>query len=62
MAGRGAAAHGGAAGRRGAGQDGTPTGRFAQDATFPFALQDPQCIASNDPEYLSGSSNKGNPM
>ena len=38
-AGRGGAAHGRAAGRSGAGQGGTPTGRFAQEAIDPFAFQ-----------------------
>ena len=39
QAGRGGAAHGGAAGRGGDGQDGTPTGRFAQNTTDPPTLQ-----------------------
>ena len=38
-AGRGEAPHGGATGRSGARQDGTPTGRFAQDTTDPLAPQ-----------------------
>ena len=56
---RGGASHGGAAGRGGAGQDGTPTGRFAQETTAPLALQG---IGNNCPECLSGSKNKRNPM
>ena len=39
QAGRGGAAHGEAAGRSGAGQDGTPTGRSAQETTVSLALQ-----------------------
>ena len=38
-AGRVGAAHGGAAGRGGAGQDGTPLGRSGPESTFPLALQ-----------------------
>ena len=38
-AGRGAAAHGEAAGQGGAGQDGTPTDRFAQETTVPAAYR-----------------------
>ena len=53
------AAQSGAAGRSGTGQDRTPTGRFAQDTTDPFA---PQGIVDNCPQRLLGSTNKGNPM
>ena len=38
-AGGGRAAHSGAAGQGGVGQDGTPTGRFDQETTDPVALQ-----------------------
>ena len=41
------AAHGGAAERGGAGQDGTPTGRFAQETTDALA---PQTIEDNRAE------------
>ena len=58
-AGRGGAAPGGATGLGWAGQDGTPTGRFAQEATVPVALQG---IENNCPECLFGSTNKRNPM
>ena len=58
-AGRGRAAHGGAAGAGGAGQDGTPTGRVAQETTDPLA---PQGIGDNRPECFFGSMNNRNPM
>ena len=59
QAGRGGAAHGGAAMRDGAGQDGTSTGRFAQETTDPLALKG---IEDNCPERLFASTNKQNPM
>ena len=43
-AGRGGAAHGGAAERSEAGQDGTPTGWFAQETTVPLAPHSFQVI------------------
>ena len=55
----GGAAHGGAAGRGRARQDGTPTGRFAQEAAALLALQG---IVDNRLERRFGSTNKGNPM
>ena len=58
-AGRGSAAHGGAAGWGGAGQNGTPTVRFAQETTVPLT---PQTIEENLPGRASGSTNKENPM
>ena len=58
-AGRVGAAHGGAAGRGGAGCDGTSTGRPAQETTDPRAFQE---IKDNSPEQLFASMNKGNPM
>ena len=53
------AAHGGAAGRGGAGQNRTPTGRVAQKPAVPLALQG---IVDNCPERFFASANKGNPM
>ena len=58
-AGWGRAANGRVAGQGGAGQDGTPTGRFAQETTDPLA---PQSIEDNCPERLFGSTNNRNPM
>ena len=58
-AGGGGAAHGEAAGPGGAGQDGMPAGRFAQETTDPLAYQG---IEDNCPERLFGSTNKRNPM
>ena len=55
---RGKAAHGGAAGRDGAGQDGTPTGWFAQKITSPLAPQGFDGIEDNCPERLFGNTNK----
>ena len=55
LAGRVGAAHGGAAGRGPAGQDGAPTDRFAQETT-------PQGVARNCPERLFRRTNKRNPM
>ena len=55
--GRGSARRGGKADR--AGQDGTPTGRFAQDKTDPLAAQS---IEENCPERFFGSTNKRIPM
>ena len=48
QAGRGGAAHGGAAGPGRAGQDGTPTGRFAQETTVPLARQCIEDTCLND--------------
>ena len=56
--GSGGAAHRGAAGRCGAGWDGTPTGRSTQDTTAPPA---PQGTEDNCLERLFGSTNKRNP-
>ena len=53
------AAHGGAAGRGGSGQDGTPTDRFAQETTVPRTLQG---IEQTCPERLFRSTNKRNPI
>ena len=48
------------AGRRGgAGQDGTPTKRFAQETSVPRTLRG---IENTSPERLSRRTNKGNPM
>ena len=58
-AGRDRAAHGETAGRGGVGQDGTPTGRFAQETNAPLTIQ---TIEENPPGRVSGSTNKGNPM
>ena len=59
-AGRGGAANGEAARRGGAGQDGTPTGRFAQEKTVLFVAF--QGIVDNCPERLFGSTEKRTPM
>ena len=48
-----------AAGRGRAGQDGMPTGRFAQETTVPLA---PSTVEDNCFERPPGSTNKGNPM
>ena len=53
------AAHGGAAGRGGAGQNRTPTGRVAQKLTAPAA---PQGIVDSCRERPFASTNKGNPI
>ena len=53
------AAHGGAAGRGGAGQNRMPTGRVAEKPTVPLALHN---IVDNCPERSFASTNKGNPM
>ena len=58
QAGRGGAAHGGVLGWGEARQDGTPTGRFAQEITDPLA---PQGVEETCPERLSGSTIKRNP-
>ena len=58
-AGRVGATHGGAAGRGGAGQDGTPTDRFAQET---IVLRTVQGMEDNRPERFFGSTNKRNPM
>ena len=58
-AGRGEAAHSGATGRRGAGQDGTSTDRFAQVPTVCCALLG---IVDTCLERPLGSTNTGNPM
>ena len=54
---RDGAAHGGAAGRRGDGQDGTPTGRFSQEITDTLT---PHTIEENPPGRALGSTNNGN--
>ena len=53
---RDGAVHGGTAGRGGDGQDGTPTGRFAQEITVPLTLQ---TIEEYPPRRVYGSTNKG---
>ena len=52
------AAHGRAAGQGQAGQDGTLTGRFAQETTDPLAFQG---IEDNCPELVFGGTNRRNP-
>ena len=59
QAGRVGAAHGQAAGWGGAGQDGTPTNRFAQGTTVSSTRQG---IEHTCPERLFRSTNKRNPM
>ena len=58
-AGRVRAAHGGVAGRGGAGQGGTQTDRFAQDTTVPRTRQG---MVHTCPERFLRSTNKRNPM
>ena len=60
-AGRGGAAHGGAAVRSGAGQDGTQTGRFAQETTFPLAPKTTRAWRTTVLNVF-GSMNKRNPI
>ena len=55
---RGAARRSGTVRQSGAGQDGTATGRFAQETTVPPAPQGFQGIENNNPELLFGSTNK----
>ena len=62
LAGRGRAAHGRAAGRSGAGQVGTPTGRFAQEIAVPLVFQGFQGIEHNFCGRFVGSTNKRIPM
>ena len=57
--GRGGGWRGGWARRGGAGQDGTPMGRSAQEMTDPLARKG---IEDNCPERLFGSTDKRNPM
>ena len=48
--------------RRGAGQEGVPTGRFAQKTTIPLALQSFQGIEDDSLERLFGGTIQRNPM
>ena len=61
-AGQVVAAYGKAAEQSGAGQDGTPTGRFAQETTVPLALQGLQGIEHKSLEHLFGNTVQINPM
>ena len=56
------AAHGGTAGRVGDGQDGTPTGRFAEEITIPLNFQTneeypPGRVSGSavDPRFITGT-------